>query len=56
MTELSRIADMAEILGAIIFIGLYMQFTWVGWAGIGIIILCGVAGFGFALSSRRPLG
>lgn len=44
------------VIGAIIFFGLYMQFTWVGWAGVGIVIVCCVAGFGFALSSRRPLG
>ena len=44
------------VIGGIIFFGLYMKFTWVGWAGVGIIIVCGVAGFGFAMSSRRPLG
>ena len=43
-------------VGAIIFIGIYMQFTWVGWAGVGMVIVCCVAGFGFAMSSRRPLG
>ncbi len=44
------------VIGGIIFFGLYMNFTWVGWAGVGVLILCCVAGFGFALSSRRPLG
>ena len=44
------------VIGGIIFVGLYMKFIWVGWAGVGIIIVCCVAGFGFALSSRRPLG
>jgi len=44
------------VIGAIICFGVYMGFGWVGWAGIGILIICCVAGFGFALSSRRPLG